>query len=150
MAGGRGTVLLIMLVSVLALALGETGLSKGMKQIDRVQGGWVDQAVAFVSNGWIAAGLLLLIAHLGLYMLALKYADLSFALPLTAAAYPLSAILARFYLHEDVSPSRVLGTLVITLGVAVVVLGEPGGPLSRAQPPAQPAPAPAAPGPLET
>ena len=106
MAGGRGTVLLIMLVAVVALAVGETALSKGMKQIDRVQGGWVDQAVAVVRNGWIAAGLVLLIAHLGLYMLALKYADLSFALPLTAAAYPLSALLARFYLHEDVSLSR--------------------------------------------
>ena len=56
----------------------------------------------------------LLVAHLGLYMLALKRADLSFALPLTAASYPLAALLARFYLHEDVSLSRGLGTLVIT------------------------------------
>ena len=92
-----------MLVAVVALAAGETALSKGMKQFDRMQGGWLDQATAFVRNGWIAAGLVLLLAHLGLYMLALKSADLSFALPLTAASYPLAALLARFYLHEDVS-----------------------------------------------
>jgi drug/metabolite transporter (DMT)-like permease len=148
MAGGRGTVLLIMLVAVVALAGGETALAKGMKQIDRLQGGWADQAFALFRNGWIVAGLALLIAHLGLYMLALKSADLSYALPLTAASYPLAALLARFYLHEDVSSSRVIGTLLITVGVAVVVLGEPGGPLSRPQP-AQAAPSPAPPGRLE-
>jgi drug/metabolite transporter (DMT)-like permease len=153
MAGGRGTVLLIMLVAVVALAVGETALSKGMKQIDRLQGVRLDQAVALVRNGWVAAGLLLLLAHLGLYMLALKSADLSFALPLTAGSYPLAALLARFYLHEDVSLSRVLGTLLITVGVAIVVLGEPGGLWSRpraAQPAPSPPPAPAPAGPLET
>jgi drug/metabolite transporter (DMT)-like permease len=149
MAGGRGTVLLIMLVAVVALAVGETALAKGMKQIDRLQGGWLDQILGLARNGWIAAGLLLLVAHLGLYMLALKSADLSFALPLTAASYPLAALLARFYLHETVSLSRVLGTVLITVGVAVVVLGEPGGPLNRPRP-GQPVPSPAPAAPLET
>ena len=102
---------LIMLVAVVVLAAGETALSKGMKQVDRMQGGWVEQAIAVARNGWIAAGLVLLLAHLGLYMLALKSADLSFALPLTAASYPLARVLARFYLHEEVSLSRGLGTL---------------------------------------
>ncbi len=149
MAGGRGTVLLIMLVAVVALAAGETALAKGMKQIDRAGGGWVEQAIALAGNGWVAAGLALLIAHLGLYMLALKSADLSYALPLTAASYPLAALLAKFYLHEDVSFSRGIGTLLITVGVAIVVLGEPGGPLSGPRP-AQAAPSPAPDGPLET
>ena len=74
-------------------------------------------------------------------MLALKSADLSFALPLTAASYPLAALLAKFYLREDVSLARGIGTLLITVGVAVVVLGEPGGALSRprsTQPPPSP------------
>jgi drug/metabolite transporter (DMT)-like permease len=149
MAPARGAVLLIMLVAVVALAAGETALAKGMKQIDRLQGGWVDQVVALARNGWIAAGLVLLLAHLGLYMLALKSADLSYALPLTAASYPLAAILARFYLHEDVSLSRAIGTLLITAGVAITVLGEPGGPLSRSAP-VQAPPSPAPRGPLET
>jgi drug/metabolite transporter (DMT)-like permease len=126
MAPGRGMVLLIMLVAVVALAAGETALSKGMKQIDRLQGGWMAQAVGLVGNGWVAAGLVLLVAHLGLYMLALKSADLSYVLPLTAASYPLAALLARFYLHEEIGFSRIAGTLLITVGVAIVVLGEGG------------------------
>ena len=98
MSPGRGGVILIMLVAVVALAAGETALSKGMKQLDRMQGGWVDQAISVVRNGWIAAGLVLLLAHLGLYMLALKSADLSFALPLdrgiVSAGRALRAILS--------------------------------------------------------
>ena len=111
MPAGRGRVLLIMLVAVIALAVGETLLSKGMKQVGRAGGGWLEQTMAVVRNAWVGAGLLLLIVHVGLYMLALQGADLSFALPLTAASYPLAALLAQFYLREDVGIARWAGTL---------------------------------------
>ena len=78
-----------------------------------------------LGNGWILAGLGLLVAHLGLYMLALKSSDLSFALPLTAASYPLAA-LSRDSIFTRTSAWRGLGTLLITLGVAIVVLGDRG------------------------
>jgi drug/metabolite transporter (DMT)-like permease len=101
MSADRGRVLLIMVVAVVALALGETALAKGMKQTGRTEVGWTTLAVAVLRNGWILAGSALLVVHLGLYLLALRRTDLSFALPLTAASYPLSALLARFYLRED-------------------------------------------------
>jgi drug/metabolite transporter (DMT)-like permease len=113
-----------MLVAVVALAVGETLLSKGMKQTGRTGGRWVVQAKAVVRNGWIWTGLSLLLIHIGLYMLALRGADLSFALPLTAASYPLAALLARFYLREEVGTARWIGTLLITAGVAIVALGD--------------------------
>ena len=116
-----------MAVAVVALALGETALAKGMKQTARVEGTWTQLALAILDNGWVLAGSALLAVHLGLYLLALRRADLSFALPLTAASYPLSALLARFYLHEHVGTGRWLGTLLITAGVAIVALGEPAG-----------------------
>jgi drug/metabolite transporter (DMT)-like permease len=124
MSVGRGRILLIMLAAVIALAAGETALSKGMKQAGGIEGGWAAHAAAVVRNGWVASGLVLLLSHLGLYMLALERADLSFALPLTAASYPLATLLARFYLREDVGTVRWMGTLVITAGVAIVALGD--------------------------
>jgi drug/metabolite transporter (DMT)-like permease len=123
-SSARGRILLIMLVAVVALAVGETLLSKGMKQTGRTSGRWVVQATAVVRNGWIWMGLCLLLIHIGLYMLALRGADLSFALPLTAASYPLAALLARFYLREEVGTARWIGTLLITAGVAIVALGD--------------------------
>jgi drug/metabolite transporter (DMT)-like permease len=124
MSADRGRILIIMLVAVVALAVGETLLSKGMKQVDRSGGGWALQAVAVIRSGWIWAGLILMIVHVGLYMLTLKNADLSLALPLTAASYPLAAVLARFYLSEDVGTARWVGTLVITAGVAMVAMSD--------------------------
>jgi drug/metabolite transporter (DMT)-like permease len=118
--------LLIMLVAVLALAVGETLLAKGMKQVGRIEGGWAAQCVAVMRNGWIWAGGALLVLHLGLYMVALSGADLSFALPLTAASYPLAALLAKYYLHEGVGPTRWVGTLLITAGVAIVAFSDTG------------------------
>ncbi|MHB1558909.1 MAG: EamA family transporter [Isosphaeraceae bacterium] len=124
MDGDRGRVLLIMLAAVVALTLGETALSKGMKQTAGAAGGWLAQAVAVTRNGWVAVGVALLVLHLGLYLLALRRADLSFALPLTAASYPLSALMARYFLREEIGTTRWLGTLLITLGVAIVAFGE--------------------------
>jgi drug/metabolite transporter (DMT)-like permease len=124
MTDHRRGVLLIMLAAVVALSLGETALARGMKQSGHAAESWAAQVIAVVGNRWVLAGTLLLAVHFGLYLLALRQADLSFALPLTAAAYPLSALLARFYLREDVGTARWLGTLVITAGVAIVLLGE--------------------------
>jgi drug/metabolite transporter (DMT)-like permease len=124
MGGDRGRVLLILLAAVIALSLGETALARGMKQAARDGGAWLAQALAVVRNGWVVAGVILLGLHLLLYLLALRGADLSFALPMTAASYPLSALLARFYLREDVGTTRWIGTLLITAGVAIVALGE--------------------------
>ena len=123
-SAARGRILIIMLIAVVALAVGETLLSKGMKRAGRRGDGWEQQAALVVRSGWIWAGLLLMIVHVGLYMLALKGADLSLALPLTAASYPLAALLAQFYLREDVGTARWIGTLVITAGVAIVALGD--------------------------
>jgi drug/metabolite transporter (DMT)-like permease len=123
-SAARGRILIIMLIAVVALAVGETLLSKGMKQAGRRGDGWEQQVAQVVRSGWIWAGLLLMIVHVGLYMLALKGADLSLALPLTAASYPLAALLAQFYLREDVGTARWIGTLVITAGVAIVAMGD--------------------------
>jgi uncharacterized membrane protein len=125
MAPGRVRILAVMLVAVLALAIGETFLSKGMKRTAHVQGEWTTQLRAVAFNGWVWAGGLLLLLHVALYTWVLRKADLSFALPLTAASYPLAAILAKFYLHEDVTPARWVGTFLITLGVALVAIESP-------------------------
>ncbi len=116
-----------MLVAVVALSLGETALARGMKQTAHAKESWAAQVIAVVSNRWVLVGTGLLAIHLALYLQALRHADLSFALPLTAAAYPLSALLARFYLREDVGTTRWLGTFLISAGVVIVLLGERAG-----------------------
>jgi drug/metabolite transporter (DMT)-like permease len=126
MSSATARILLIMLAAVLALSSGEMFLSKGMRQVGHAPRDWMGQAAAVLHNGWVWAGCALLVLHVGLYMAALRDADLSFILPLTAASYPLAAILAQLILHEKVDPIRWAGTILITVGVAVVGLGGAG------------------------
>ena len=63
----------IMLVAVVALAVGETAALEGDEAgRPHPAAAGSTQAVAVARNGWIVAGLVLLLVHLGLYMLALQ------------------------------------------------------------------------------
>lgn len=124
MGKGQGRVLLILLVAVLALAGGETLLARGMKGTEGEEIRWTETVARVIRSPYIWAGAGLLLLHLILYMVALGKADLSFALPMTALSYPLTALLAQAFLAERVGPTRWLGTALIAAGVAVVGIGE--------------------------
>ncbi len=126
MTGEKWKVIVVMLLATLAVSVGETLLAKGMKETNTVGPGVWAQLRA-VLNWAVVCGTLLMASYFGLYMLALKWADLSFVLPLTAISYLLGATLARFYLHENVTPTRWIGALIITAGVIVVGFGESAG-----------------------
>lgn len=124
MGKGQGRVLLILLLAVVALAVGETLLARGMKGTEGEGIRWVETLRRVARSPFIWAGAALLLLHLILYMVALGKSDLSYALPMTALSYPLSALLAQMFLAERVGPTRWLGTVLITAGVAVVGIGE--------------------------
>jgi drug/metabolite transporter (DMT)-like permease len=121
-------VIVVMLLAVLAVSFGEALLAKGMKQSNEVTGGLWAQARGLLGNVHVVGGTLLMAAYFGLYMLALRWADLSFVLPLTALSYLLGALLAKYYLGEHVTPVRWIGALIITVGVIIVGLGDKGAP----------------------
>ena len=123
MTGEKWRVIGVMLLATVAVSVGEALLAKGMKQTNGVAGGGWAQARAVV-NAPVILGAFLMALYFGLYMISLKWADLSFVLPLTALSYLLGALLARFYLREDVTPARWLGAIIIMAGVVVVGLGE--------------------------
>ncbi len=119
-------VVLLMLFAVLAVSMGEALLSKGMKQTQVLAGGPWGTLRGVLCNFHVIGGTALMAAYFGLYMLALRWADFSFVLPLTALSYLLGALLARYYLGETVTPVRWVGALVITVGVVIVGLGDGG------------------------
>ena len=56
------------------------------------------------------------------FMTLLSVADLSFAVPATAASYVLETVLARYVLKERISGKRWAGALLVACGVALVAL----------------------------
>ena len=126
MSSEKWKVVGVILLATLAVSIGETLLAKGMKQTNGVTGDFWAQLKGVLNPG-VIFGTMLMASYFGLYMLALKWADISFVLPFTALSYLIVALLAKFYLHETVTPSRWLGVAIIMLGVVVVGIGEGGG-----------------------
>jgi drug/metabolite transporter (DMT)-like permease len=114
-------VLIVMSFAVTFGALADISLRNGMKNVSETV--FQSPAHAFVvtiTNAYVIAGILLMIAFLVLYLVSLSWENLSFVLPLTAADYVLVTLMAHFLLHEDVSPIRWLGSILVAVGIAVV------------------------------
>jgi drug/metabolite transporter (DMT)-like permease len=104
-------------------AAGDSMLSHGMKQAGRISLNHLQGVVLAVLNPWVAVGILLLLAFFASYMNALSWADLTYVLPATSLGYVMLALVAKFALHEAVSPMRWLGIVLISGGVGFVAGG---------------------------
>jgi drug/metabolite transporter (DMT)-like permease len=109
-------------VTVFAAA-GDSMLSHGMKQAGAVSLRHPLGLILAVLNPWVAVGIVLLLAFFACYTTALSWADLTYVLPATSLGYVLLALIARFVLHEQVSPLRWLGIALISGGVGFVAGG---------------------------
>ena len=109
-------------VTVFAAA-GDSMLSHGMKQAGNISLHHLQGVILAVLNPWVAVGILLLLAFFASYMNALSWADLTYVLPATSLGYVMLALVARFGLHEQVSPLRWLGIALISGGVGFVAGG---------------------------
>lgn len=117
------TAALLSLTIVLG-AVGDLLLSRGMKQIGRVEPGpaaaLAQDAVRIFSNGdiWFGVGALLL--FFVCYLVLLTEVDYSYVQPASAVGYALVAILGAVVLGEAVTPLRWLGIACICMGVVLV------------------------------
>jgi EamA-like transporter family len=115
---------LLLSLSIVLGAVGDLLLSRGMKQIGRVEPGPA-AAVAhdFVRifsnvNIWLGVGALLI--FFVVYLVLLSEADYSFVQPASAVGYALVAILGVAVLGEEVTPWRWAGIACICTGVVLV------------------------------
>ena len=104
-------------------AIGDTLLSRGMKQVGSLSLGHVFHVLLTILNPWVALGILFLLAFFACYMTALSWADLTYVLPATSLGYVLLAVIAKYQLHEQITTARWLGILLITMGVGFVAGG---------------------------
>ena len=84
---------------------------------------WLTLVSSVFQNRYIFLGVFFLSIFFFLYLAALSWADLSFVLPLTAVSYLFAALLAKFFLKEEVSRYRWAGTIVIVIGIAMIAFG---------------------------
>jgi drug/metabolite transporter (DMT)-like permease len=104
-------------------AIGDSLLSVGMKQVGAISLHHLSSIILCILNPWVALGILFLLGFFTSYMTALSWADLTFVLPATSLGYVLLALIAKFFLHEQVSPLRWVGIALISAGVGFVTQG---------------------------
>jgi drug/metabolite transporter (DMT)-like permease len=113
---------IVLILATMAVAAGEALLSAGMKQVgDFSQGEVLSKVARMLTNRRVLGGVLLMALFFFLYSAALSWADLSYVMPMTSLSFLFGTILAKWFLHEQVSAWRWGGTLVIILGIVLIV-----------------------------
>ncbi len=116
--------IIIMLLAVTAGTVGDILLAKGMKQLGDLSTmnlrGIIEVAFRAMTEWKIVVGTAMLALFFFLWLAVLSWEDLSVALPMQALNYVLVAVLAKYLLHEDVSPLRWAGIALVCVGVMLI------------------------------
>ncbi len=113
---------IVIVIATICAAVGETFLSFGMRRIGLANPSLWQWFSMVATNTWVLVGVFCLGGFFFLYLAALSWADLSYVMPLTALSYLFAAVLARFFLREEISWIRWAGIVVIVVGIALVAL----------------------------
>jgi drug/metabolite transporter (DMT)-like permease len=113
-----------LLLEVLTDTAGNMFLSRGMKQVGRVgrmrSRNWRKLIYRALSNPMLAIGFFSMTFNFLLFIALLSWADLSFVIPGTAVSYVTGIIGAKFFLKEQVTKERLMGSIVICIGVVLL------------------------------
>ncbi|MBI3300444.1 MAG: EamA family transporter [Elusimicrobia bacterium] len=112
-------------IAVLASSLSNVLTSRGMQAMGPLEdcrpGPLLRYGLGAVSNKWVLLGLMAGMANFMLWLIVLSWADVSWALPMNAVEYAVTAGLAAWWLKERVAVRRWLGIGLISGGVACVM-----------------------------
>ncbi len=113
----------IILASVLLNCAAQLCMKKGMLLVGEVTGGlqgFISMIPGMATNIylWISAGCYVI--SIALWLVVLSKVDVSYAYPFLSIGYILSALVGYFAFHEAVTPIRVFGIIVISVGVVLI------------------------------
>jgi drug/metabolite transporter (DMT)-like permease len=101
--------------------LGQTMLKSAVNSLP-VNSSLLDMASHLVRSGWFYAGVAFAGIGFVIWLFVLARADLSFATPFLALAFPMILLSSAYILHEPMSFPRIAGTLLVTVGMFMVAV----------------------------
>lgn len=120
MLATRLSMLPLILTGVLLNAAAQLLLKAGMSRVGHFAFSLQNTlpiAIKVASTPEIALGLLSYVVSVVIWMLVLSRVEVSFAYPLVSIGYIVTAVAAYFLFNENLSLVRIIGILVIMLGV---------------------------------
>ncbi len=120
--------LLILLIGLVFESTGVVLLKKGMTQIGEVRSINAREIGRVVKTGVRSPQILLGVFFEALFFLCLlilmSQSDISFLWPLTGLSFVFATIAAMWFLHEQVSPLRWIGVVLIMIGAGFISYSE--------------------------
>ena len=119
-----------MFIATIFISIGDGLLSKGLRELDKMEwkGSFLQNTIGRIStavkNPIIFLGVVCHATFFFMLLVAFSLADVSIVFPVSAFSYVFVALIAKFYLQEDVNYLRWVGSLIITGGVFIVLMGE--------------------------
>jgi drug/metabolite transporter (DMT)-like permease len=111
---------------VLGGSVGDVFVTKGMKEIGEIStlnpGELWRIAGRTMTNRWFLIGLFFMTVSFASFLAVLSWADLSLVLPATSLSFVVTALGAKSYLKERISPVRWTGIVLVCAGVALISL----------------------------
>jgi drug/metabolite transporter (DMT)-like permease len=115
--------IIYILISVFTGAIGQIMLKRGMTDMGPITL-TVDQLPmalwSMATNLWVIFGLLIYVTGTVFWLAALSRVDLSYAYPFASLSYVIMLAASWLIFHENITPLRLVGTLVVALGVILI------------------------------
>lgn len=111
------------LLSSFAQIVLKTGMSSANVQSAMQTGDTVNTIISISTNLFVIGGLTLYFASAAVWLLVLAKVDVSFAYPFVGLGFIITMLLAFFINGEPLSAAKVIGTLCIAGGVAIIAQG---------------------------
>lgn len=113
------SIIVMLLVAICLTVVGELMLKQGMNQVGEFSLS-LEALVRTFTEWHVVLGFVLIFAGSLFWLGVISRTDFSFAYPLLALSYVVSLVPAHFWLGERVTLNRIVGALIIVLGVVIV------------------------------
>ncbi len=115
--------IMIILLSVLLNCSAQLCMKKGMMVIGEITGGmqgFIAVLPVMMTNFYLWISAICYVVSILLWLVVLSKVDVSYAYPFLSIGYVLSAVVGYFAFHESVTFIRVIGIIVICVGVILI------------------------------
>ncbi len=117
----------LIILSVALSAMAQIALKAGMSSHSVAYamklGTPLETAIQIAINPWVIGGLGLYFTGAMVWLVVLAKVDVSMAYPFVGLGFILTMIMANLLIGEEITTSRLAGTILIVLGVAVISRG---------------------------
>lgn len=115
--------IVLILTGVLLNCGAQLAIKKGMMGVGKISGGinsFVAVVPSMLTNIFLWIGMACYAISVLLWMVVLSRVDVSYAYPFLSIGYVISAVVGYAFLSENITPIRIVGIVVICIGVILI------------------------------